>query len=221
MSYYIKLHQVKSTNNFFYKKYQTLSNNELEKIAQSNIKYVLEARLAAISILKERNYDSTFIEKIENELDIIENNKLQQLNEKNKQNEAIISTLESIQHRKTARYKLNNGNELQVKRLKTNKYQIRIEHYMDIVSPVVICTIDENKQINYSPFFHTNSILLSLLISFILLGYIWYELREIPNELILIILSFPIIVTILQLISFTHKHKLILGTFKQEIQKNR
>jgi len=92
---------------------------------------------------------------------------------------------------------------------------------MDIVSPVVICTIDENKQINYSPFFHTNSILLSLLISFILLGYIWYELREIPNELILIILSFPIIVTILQLISFTHKHKLILGTFKQETQKNR
>lgn len=64
---------MKSTNNFFYKKYQTLSNNELEKIAQSNIKYVLEARLAAISILKERNYDSTFIEKIENELDIIEN----------------------------------------------------------------------------------------------------------------------------------------------------
>jgi len=52
---------VKNINNYFTEKYQTLSNNELEKIAQSNIKYVLEARLAAISILKERNYDSTFI----------------------------------------------------------------------------------------------------------------------------------------------------------------
>ncbi|PJR04940.1 hypothetical protein CDL10_10590 [Avrilella dinanensis] len=221
MSYYIKLHQVKSTNNFFYKKYQTLSNNELEKIAQNNIKYVSEARLAAISILKERNYDSHINKKIENELDIIENNKLQQLKEKNKQNETIISTLESIQHRKTARYKLSNGNELQVKRLKTNKYQIRIEHYMSIISPVVICKINENNQINYFPFFHTNSILFSLIISFILLGYIWYELGTISNELILIILAFPIINTILQLISFTYKHKLILSTFKQEIQKFR
>lgn len=136
---------------FFQQKFESKSNAELEEIARNNIKYVLVARIAAITIMKVRNLDSIYINIVEKELQNEKFKSQQKSRNKEIENENIFQVLNNIS-RKTKKYELKNGNELQIKRLTKSKFQIRIEHSKSYMSPVVICSINEVKEIKYYPF---------------------------------------------------------------------
>jgi hypothetical protein len=204
---------------FFQQKYESKSNTELEEIARNNIKYVLFARIAAITIMKDRNFDSLYINIVEKELLNQEKKNHQKSINKELENENIFQVLNIIS-RKTKKYQLKNGNELQIKRLTKSKFQIRINHSKSYMSPVVICSINEEKEINYYPFIYIKSIVIALIISFTILGYFYYEYKSIPDYLIFALSAVIIFNLIIQLFLSPLIFNLILKTFKDEI-KNR
>ena len=204
---------------FFEQKFESKSNAELEEIVRNNIKYVLVARIAAITIMKNRNLDSIYISVVEKELHNEEDKIQQKSINKELENENIIQVLNNIS-RKTKRYELKNGNELQIKRLTKNKFQIRIDHSKSYMSPVVICSINEVKEIKYYPFIYIKSIVISLIISFTILGYFYYEYKSIPDYLIFALSCGIVFNLVIQILLSPFMFNLILQTFKDEI-KNR
>ncbi|MDG1278198.1 MAG: hypothetical protein P8O16_13025 [Algoriphagus sp.] len=53
--------------NPFIEKFKSKSDTELEKVAMDSKSYVFDARYAAITLLKDRNYDSDIINQVEKE----------------------------------------------------------------------------------------------------------------------------------------------------------
>lgn len=204
---------------FFQQKFESKSNAELEEIVRNNIKYVLVARIAAITIMKNRNLDSIYINIVENELQNKENQIQQKSINKQLENENIFQVLNTIS-RKTKKYQLKNGNELQIKKLTKNKFQIRIDHSQSYMSPVVICSINEAQEIKYYPFIYIKSIVTTIIISFIFLGYFYYEDKSISDGLIFAFSGCIVFNLIFQILLFPLMFNLILQTFKDEI-KNR
>ncbi len=67
--------------NKFLKKFQDKTNTELENIISNPKKYVEQARLAAIELLKRRTENSTKYENIKKEIEIKKNRKQQKNNQ--------------------------------------------------------------------------------------------------------------------------------------------
>ncbi len=88
---------------FFKEKFASKTNEALEAIAKNNVKYVLEARFAAVSIMRNREFSSPIIEAVEKE-----NQFIKELEDD--ENQKIIQKLAAI--KKIAKYPLYNGNEL-------------------------------------------------------------------------------------------------------------
>ena len=205
-------------SDFFRQKFESKSNIELEEIVKNNIKFILEARIAAITILKERNYESAYLKMLEDDLQT-EKSRIQ-LESKNLQNENknIIRILETISIKDSKKYKLNNWQELCIKRLNKKKYEIRIDHSKSFFSPIIICDIKNGNQIKYFPFFNINSTSILFITSILVLGYSYFTYESISAKILFIlslILSFFITI---QILLFPIMYRLILNTFKKEIK---
>ena len=203
-------------NDFFQQNFESKSNVELEEIAKNNKKYVLDARIAAISIMKNRNLDSFNIDVIEKELQNEKNQIQQKSINKQIENEKIVRVLNTIS-KNAKKYQLKNGNELQIKRFTKNKFQIRIEHSRSFMSPVVICSINKLREIKYYPFIYIKSIVVTLILFFAVLVYSYYEYKSIPDDLILALSCTIIFNLIIQILLFPLMFHLILRTFKDAI----
>jgi len=203
-------------NDFFQQNFESKSNVELEEIAKNNKKYVLDARIAAISIMKNRNLDSFNIDVIEKELQNEKNQIQQKSINKQIENEKIVRVLNTIS-KNAKKYQLKNGNELQIKRFTKNKFQIRIEHSRSFMSPVVICSINELREIKYYPFIYIKSIVVTLILFFAVLVYSYYVYKSIPDDLILALSCTIIFNLIIQILLLPLMFHLILRTFKDAI----
>jgi hypothetical protein len=204
--------------NQFLKKFKSKSDSELERIAMNSSSFVFDARFAAITILKNRKNTSPIIETVEEEHKKLKTTKKIQSENQKIQDRRLIRRIQHISIKGTGKYPLKNGNELQVKRLNENNFQVRIEdNFRSALGPVMICKIkDESTYICY-PFLYLKPILIygiggtCLMFILILLGYI-------ENEALIVFL--PLFVTIgLQLLLMPAIHFVILHFFKDTLRK--
>lgn len=204
--------------NQFLEKFKTKSDSELERIAMNSTSFVFDARFAAITVLKSRKNTSPIIETVEEEYKKLETAKKIQAENQKIQERRLIRRIQHISIKGTGKYALKNGNELQVKRLNENNFQIRIEdNFRSSLGPVMICKIkDESTYLCY-PFLYLKPILIygvggtALMIILILFDYL-------ENEPL--ILFIPLIVTIgLQLVLMPAIHLVILHFFKDTLGK--
>lgn len=158
------------TINLFYQKFHSLDDDELKMIARSNLKYILEARFAAVMILKERNVSSQYITDIEMEASKFEEDARHKFRIQKIEEKKILTFLQGLTKKRKFEFTLNNGNELQITKISDKYFQIRIEHFRSIFAPVVILKVGENN-IKYWPFFYYLPFLLTLIVSFLMIGY--------------------------------------------------
>lgn len=169
--------------NRFIEKFRTKSASELEGIAMNSKLFVLEARHAAVILLKDRNSHATIIEQVEREGESLEKAKHKIIVDKKKQDQNLIKRIRHIPINGTRTYGLENGNELQVKRLSEDRFQVRIESTYNIeLAPVMICKIKDESTYFCYPFLYVKSILIYgfggtvLTIILCLLGYLQAEI---------------------------------------------
>lgn len=213
----ITLAHIKMTDNRFIEKFKSKSDSELERIAMNSESFVFDARYAAITLLKNRNCDSTIISQIENEYESLEKVERKNTEDLKVQEERLIR-IRQIPIKKTGKYWLENGNELQVKRFNKDTFQVRIEdHYRSILAPVMICKIKNDLTYFTFPFLYLKSIFifgfggtaLTMILAF--LGYVEKEI---------FIFSLPLIVTTgLQVLFMPFIYFIILNLFRKRLRK--
>ncbi|MFI2743565.1 hypothetical protein ACG2LH_12555 [Zhouia sp. PK063] len=191
---------------------------ELEQIAMNSKSFVFNARYAAITLLKDRNYDSNIISQVEKEYESFIKTEQKNTEELKAQEERLIKRILQIPIKGTRKYSLENGNELQVKRFNEDIFQVRIEdHYRGGLAPVMICKIKNNSTYLTFPFLYLKAILVygiggtALTIILAVLGYI-------ENDKF--IFSLPLIVTIgFQLFLMPFIYFIILHFFRKRLRK--
>lgn len=180
--------------------------------------FVFDARYAAITLLKSRKNPSPIIETVEEEYKKLETAKKIQAENQKIQDRRLIRRIRHISIKGTGIYPLKNGNELHVKRLNENNFQVRIENYFrSSFSPVMICKIKDESTYFCYPFLYLKPILIYgiggtvLMILLILLDFL-------ENEKM--ILFMPLIVLIgLQFLFMPAIHFVILHFFKDTLRK--
>jgi len=100
---------------FFIKIFKDKNISELNEIVHNNNKYVIEARIAALRLMKNRSYESINSINIKEELDSLENILNIQLNNKLRTKTEIAEKLRNIKVNKTLKISLPTKNELQIK----------------------------------------------------------------------------------------------------------
>ncbi|MEM9856140.1 MAG: hypothetical protein AAF843_02215 [Bacteroidota bacterium] len=146
--------------NRFLNKFQSKNSNELERIAKNSNDYVIEARQAAAQLLKQRDSESKTIDTVEQEVENQRKSRELTKAQIESRTENIIKRLKSISLKETRKYSLRNGNELQIKRLKESRFQVRIEAYRSMLTPVMILDITSDKTFKTFPFFYIKSLLI-------------------------------------------------------------
>ena len=211
-------HIIKMTENPYIVKFKSKSDIELEKIAINSKSFVFDARYAAITLLKNRNYYSTIIDQVEKEAENIEKTKRKKIEIQKEQDQDLIRHIRQIPINGTGKYILKNRNELQVKRLSENYSQVRIEdNFRSALAPVMICKIKDDSTYFCFPFLYLKSILIFgfggtvLTVILFFLGYV-------ENETLIFLL--PLIVTVgFQLLLMPFIYFIILKFFKQRLRK--
>ena len=206
--------------NEFIEKFKFKSDEDLLEIAIDSKSFVFEARYAAATLLKSRNYVTAIIDKVEQEgkeLERIEAYKVEKLKQ---QKQYLIRRIREIPIRGTGKYRLENGNELQVRRLNEDSFQIRIEdNYRSVLAAVMICKIKDESTYTCFPFLYLKSILIfgiggiALAIIFAFLGYL-------END-ILIFLTPLILVIGVQILLMPFTHFVTLNFFKQRLSEKK
>jgi len=205
-------------DNQFIEKFKSKSDKELERIASNSNSFVFDARYAAITLLKDRNYNSTIINQVEKEYENIAKVERKNKEELKEQDQRLIRRIRQIPVKGRGKYGLKNGNELQVRRLNEYSFQVRIEdHFRSELAPVIICKIKDDSTYFCYPFLYLKSILIFgfggtvLMAILAFLGYVKYE----PFIFLL-----PLIVAIgLQLILMPFFYFLILYFFRKRLRK--
>lgn len=202
---------------FFQQKFESKSNIELEEIAHNNVKYVLEARIAAITIMKTRNFFSVEIENVEKELENHKNLiKIEKIYKQN-ENENVLEVLNSIT-KTSKKYKLKNGNELQIRRFSKYKFQIKIEYFRSYLAPVVICSINNSQEIKFYPFINLETFITISIFIFAFLGYYYYQYEYFPKDTLFTTTYIFIFFLLIQIILLPFSYRTIIKTFKEEIK---
>lgn len=154
----IQLH--KMSKNQFLEKFQTKTDSELERIAQDSKAYVFDARQAASIILKNRKSDSPVIADFDREVEVLSENKKKGKLDSAQITNNIIQNLKQIPIKLTAKYRLKNGNELQVRRINESKFEVRIESPKSALVPVTICKIIDHSTFKTYPFIYLKGFLI-------------------------------------------------------------
>ncbi|MCR9154807.1 MAG: hypothetical protein NXI09_11905 [Bacteroidetes bacterium] len=206
------------TDNHFIEKFKSKSDTELEMIAVNSKSFVFDARYAAITLLKDRNYDSDIINQVEKEYKNLVKAQESKTKDLKSQDQRLIRGIRQIPIKKTGKYGLKSGNELQVKRLNEDYFQVRIEdHFISEFAPVIICKINDDSTYFCYPFLYLKSTLkfgfggTALIIILSFLGYV-------ENEIF--IFSLPLVMSIgLQLLLMPFIYFVIRYFFKKRLRK--
>lgn len=206
------------TKNPFIEKFKSKSDTELEKVAMDSKSFVFDARYAAITLLKDRNYDSVIINQIEKEYENLVKANQTKTEDLKEQDQRLISRIRQIPIKEKGKYGLKNGNELQVKRLNEDYFQVRIEdHFRSELAPVIICKIKDDSTYFCYPFLYLKSTLIfgfggtALVVILSFLGYVGNEI---------FIFSLPLIASIgLQLLLMPFFYFIILNFFRKRLRK--
>lgn len=208
------------SKNEFIEKFKFKSDEDLLEIAIDAKSFVFEARHAAVTLLKSRNHATSIIDKVEQEgkeLRKIEAYKTEKLKQ---QNQYLIRHIREIQIGGTGKYRLENGNELQVKRLNENSFQVRIEdNYRSVLAGVMICKIKGESSYTCFPFLYLKSVLiygiggiaLAIILSF--LGYLKNDILNFLTPLIFVIG--------LQILLMPFTYFITLNFFKQRLNEKK
>lgn len=206
------------TDNRFLEKFKSKSDTELEMIAMNSTLFVFDARYAAITLLKERKFDSTIINQVEKEYESLVKAERKNTEDLKIQDERLIRRIRQIPVKGTGKYGLKNGNELQVKRFKEDYYQVRIEdHFRSELAPVIICKIKDDSTYFCYPFLYLKSILIfgfggtALIAIMAFLGYV-------ENDTFIFLIPLIVIIGI-QLILMPFFHFIILNFFRKRLGK--
>lgn len=181
----------------FQKTYQNLSDNELIEIVSSKARYVIDARMAAIHVLKERNIQLPEENSIEKEYNhALENEKKELLNEKLVHTN-LINRLSNIPPGQKAAIAQSRWGWVEVKRLTNTKFKIRqADYWQGWMAPVLILIVKPKSKLITYPLFNFRSLLLSVIISilFLLIPLVdtdnntpWYLPMLFPIGLMLIV----------------------------------
>lgn len=204
----------------FKEKFQSKTNNELEEIVKNNVKYVIESRIAALSLMKDRGYQSKLIKNVDLELEALEKIKKLEIENKKLKDEKITKELKNVKINTTKKIQLENGNQLEIERLSDKIFQIRIEHYKSSLSPVVICVINQKGYNKYYPFFYLDTVLSTSIMSLCLFIYLYVQNESfIDDKVIFICLTMILVPLGIQLIMAPSMYPFILSTFKEEFEK--
>ncbi|MDQ8004218.1 MAG: hypothetical protein REI64_05415 [Pedobacter sp.] len=206
--------------NQFIEKFKFKSDEDLLEIAINSKSFVFEARHAAVTLLKSRNHATTIINKVEQEGKELKRIKAYKTEKLKQQKQYLIRRIREIPIRGTGKYRLENGNELQVKRLNEDSFQVRIEdNYRSVFAAVLICKIKGESSYTCFPFLYLKSILIygiggiALAIIFSFFGYL-------END-ILIFFTPLIFVIGLQILLMPFTHFVILNFFKQRLNEKK
>jgi hypothetical protein len=206
------------TDNTFIENLKSKSDLELERIAGDSTSYVFAARYAASRLLKNRNINSKIIEQLEKEERALERAKKEKEHYLKEQDQRLIRRIRHIAIKGTGKYRLENGNELQVKRLNEDHFQVRIEdHFRSRLAPIMICKIKDESTYFCYPFLHIKSIIifgLSLTVFFLFLSWV----GEINYSKWIFLLPFILLIGI-QLVFMPLLFPIILGTFKERLSR--
>lgn len=206
------------TVNHFIEKFRSKSDTELERIALNSESYVFTARYAAVTLLKDRNFDSDVIKQVE-----IENEKRIKAEQRNtinlkEQDQRLIGRIRQIPMKGTGKYGLKNGNELHVKRLNQDRFQVRIDDdFGSQFAPVMICIVKDDSTYSCYPFLYLKPILIfgiggtTLAVILSLLGYV-------ENDIFTLLL--PLMVTVgIQVILLPGVYFTILHFFRNRLRE--
>lgn len=205
------------TENPFIAKFKSKSDTELERVAMDSKSFVFDARYAAITLLKDRNYNSNIIDQVEKEYENLVKVQQKKTEELKVTDQRLIRRIRQIPIKGTGKYGLKNGNELQVKRLNQDFFQVRIEASRSELAPVMICKVKDVSTYSCYPFLYLKSILiyglggtaLTMILAF--LGYV-------ENEIFIFLL--PLIVIIgFQVLLIPFFYFFILNIFRKELRK--
>lgn len=203
--------------NPFIAKFKSKSDTELERVAMDSKSFVFDARYAAITLLKDRNYNSNIIDQVEKEYENLVKEQQKKTEELKVTDQRLIRRIRQIPIKGTGKYGLKNGNELQVKRLNQDFFQVRIEASRSELAPVMICKVKDVSTYSCYPFLYLKSILifglggtaLTMILAF--LGYV-------ENEIFIFLL--PLIVIIgFQVLLIPFFYFFILNIFRKELRK--
>ena len=153
-------HLQQMPGNRFLEKFQSKTNVELERIAQDPGAYVFVARHAASIILKNRNSDSPVISAVEKEAHDQKEYQRSKSIELAIETQDIIKRLKGIPKKTTKKYRLTNGNELQVRRMNEFNFEVRIETSRSFLAPVMICKVFDDSTFTTFPFIYMKSFLI-------------------------------------------------------------
>ena len=199
-----------------YQNFQFFDDDKLNEIAKNNIKYTLESRLSAVKILKERNVNSKYISEVEQEFSDVQKINENKARSQKIEDKKILNFLKITNGNRMYEFKLERGNYLQITKI-TNKYfQIRIEGFRTIFSPVVIAKIDQNNII-YFPFFYCLPLFFTVIVTILLVVYSYYDDGYVSDSIIKILLILWIFNLIIQIIMMPFKKKLIIDIFKNKV----
>ena len=145
----------------FIKKFEFKSDVELETIAENSKLFVLDARLAAVTLLSKRNVEIPIIATVYAEAERVFQQELRNKAMLNLQKKVRIERLKKISVNRTRQYRLHNGNKLQVQRWSRTLYQVRIEDsYRSNFAPVLICILRNNNTFRCYPFLYLRSVVI-------------------------------------------------------------
>lgn len=205
-------------DNQFIEKFKSKSGTELERIASNSNSFVFEARYAAITLLKDRNYNSTIIKQVEKEYENIAKAERKNKEELKEQDQRLIRRIRQIPVNGKRKYGLKNGNEIQIRRLNKYSFQVRIEdHFRSELAPVIICKIKDDSTYFCYPFLYLKSILMFGLGGIALMAILAF-LGYVKNEPLILLL--PLILTIgFQIILMPFFYFIILHFFRKQLRK--
>ncbi|MGB1031493.1 MAG: hypothetical protein ACPGWM_02705 [Flavobacteriales bacterium] len=177
--------------------------------------FVFDARMAAITILKNRNCDSQAISLMEEEEK--QKKSLFKLSQsKSEYNQAkLIRNIERIGVGEKKAILLKNGNELRIKRISSFKFRIQIEDFWNYgCTPIMICRIKDKSNYKAYPFYDLNKILgIGMIGGVVLLVLGLMEIVDLDKWLILWPVSMVIAI---QTLMMPLMYFIILRTFKEQ-----
>lgn len=148
------------SENQFLEKFQSKTDSELERIAQDSKAYVFDARQAASIILKNRKSGSPVIAAFDQEVEAQNAYRKNEKLDSTQVAQNIIRNLRQIPIKATAKYRLKNGNELQIRSINESKFEIRIESPKSALAPVMMCKIIDDSTLKTYPSIYLKGILI-------------------------------------------------------------
>jgi len=203
--------------NPFFEKYSTKSNSELHSIVSSKSAYRLEARIAAIHVLKSRNEKSDFEESTIREFTLQEKDIQKGIIAEKKQLEKTISELKLIPIGTVHIWILPTWQELKVKRLSEKRFRVRIEDSRTwLFAPAMICEIENDLKLKTYPFFYFPPILIALAFSLVI--YLLHVFTIVQMENLIFATLFPIVFAVsMQALLATSLYFILKKSMKQEL----